>query len=202
MFRTFISKALAAAGIAVVASAIGFAILSTTSGSADAAGPQPTPTATPTTAPTGDTPLDPSATGVTNFENWPLWIQGRPHGLDAGDTNGWYFWHDDSGLHLRTTTPSDKDHPFEAVLTTTGGTFFDISKVRLEGADDIKLTDGGHRLVVKFHTYAGIDGVDFRTTGDHLRLNLQEFGHQVPVSHIFAGHFDLHPNSNPFGVNR
>ena len=201
MFRSLISKALATAGVGIVAVAIGFAMISAGGGSASAQTPPTTPAPSATT-PSPATPLDPSATGVANFENWPLWIQGRPHGLDAGDKNGWYFWHDDQGLHLRTTTPSDRDHPFTAVLTTTGGTFFDISKVRFEDADDIKLTDGGHRLVVKLHTHDGIDGVDFRTSGDHIRLNLQEFGDQVPASRIFAGHFDIHPNGNPFGVNR
>ncbi len=117
---------------------------------------------TPTTA---ATPAAAAAT-TTNADNdrWPLRIQGRPASLDAGGTNAWYFWHDDSGLHIRTTTPAERDHVFTAVLRT-GGTFRDVDKVRLENADDVQMLDGGHVLIARFHTYAGIDGVDFRISG-------------------------------------
>ena len=128
--------------------------------------------------------------------------QGRPESLDAGGTNGWYFWHDDAGLHIRTTTPADRNHVFTAILTT-GGVFRDVDKVRLEHADDVQLLDGGHVLIVRFHTYAGIDGVDFRIGGgDGLHLRFDEAGNLVPASHIFLGHFSVHPGDNPFSVRR
>jgi hypothetical protein len=142
---------------------------------------------------------DPATAG--GERGWPAWIEGRPDELERGGTNGWYFWHDAAGMHVRTTTPSDRNHPFTAVFSTNGR-FFDIEKVRLEGRDDIRLLDNGRKLVVKFHTYSGIDGVDFKVAGTTLRLELREFGRLVPPSHIFAGQHSVHPPSNPFRVVR
>ncbi len=144
----------------------------------------------------------PSALPVVHTEGWPLWIQGRPAGLQPGGPNGWYFWHDDNGLHLVTTTPSDRLHVFTAVLTTDG-VVRDVSKIRLEGADDIYVSPDGHRLVVKFHTWDGIDGVNFQVDGGRgLRLRLEEFGRLVYPWRVFAGRFSLHPQANPFTVLR
>src|SRR5258708_1245410 len=81
-----------------------------------------------------------SASAAGSDDHWPGWIQGRPAGLDSGDINGWYFWHDGDGLHVRTTTPSDTGHDFVGVFVTDDQ-FIDISKVRLESEDDVKLTD-------------------------------------------------------------
>lgn len=133
---------------------------------------------------------------------WPLWIQGRPLSLEAGAPNGYYFWHDADGLHIRTTTPADRLHPFQAVLTTDGA-FRDVQKIRLEGADDIALSADRTRLVIKFHTWNGMDGVDFKIDGGHrLTLRLEEFGLRVPTAKIYAGRYSVHPSSNPFTVYR
>jgi hypothetical protein len=170
----------ASAGMAATASARVLTDIGTS------ATPAPTATVTPANDP----------------EHWPAWIQGRPKSLDDGSTAGWYFWHDDSGLHIATTTPSDKDHVFSAVLTSAG-TFRDIDKIRLEGADDIKLLDGGHRLVVKFHTHDGIDGVNFHLDGgDQMKLRFDEAGRLVGPSRIFVGAFSVHPGADPFVVHR
>jgi hypothetical protein len=157
---------------------------------------------TPTT---GATPAPAPGTATTaniDIDRWPLRIQGRPESLDGGGANGWYVWHDDTGLHIRTTTPAARDHVFTAVLTTAG-VFRDVDKVRLENKDDVQLLDGGHVLIVRFHTYAGIDGADFRIAGgDGLHLRFDEAGNLVPASHIFLGHFSVHPGDNPFSVRR
>lgn len=155
---------------------------------------------TPTTA--GSTAAASSSAPNIDIDGWPLRIQGRPASLDAGGANGWYFWHDAAGLYIRTTTPAPRDHVFTAVVRTDG-VFRDVDKVRLENADDIRVSDGGHVLVVKFHTYAGIDGVDFRIAGgDGVHLRFDEAGMLVPASHIFLGHFSVHPGDNPFSVRR
>lgn len=163
-----------------------------------------TPGGTATT-PAAATPATAGTTGAVapaDYEGWPLRIQGWPLRLDNPGANGWFLWHDRDGLHIRTTTPAPKDHVFTAVLTTDG-TFADVRKVRLEGADDIAVLQNGHVLVVKFHTYNGVDGVDFRIAGGSgLRLRLDEAGSLVPPSHIFMGRYGVHPADNPFGVRR
>lgn len=151
------------------------------------------------------TPPSPTASASTNTadpEFWPLDIQGRPTKLDAGSTRGWYFWHDDNGLHLDTTTPRPTDHTFQAVLTTKG-TFRDIDKIHLERDDDIILLNNGHELVVQFHTYDGIDGVNFHIDGgDSVTLRLMENGHLIDRGNIFVGHDNEHPWSDPFTIDR
>ena len=175
------------AGGLLAAGIIAFAAISTNS---SAQTPAVTPTATP------------SAVAPADLDHWPARIQGRPLSLDDGSTRGWYFWHDENGLHIRTTTPSDRNHVFTAVLTTTG-TFTDVDKVRLEGADDIKVSDNGHRLVLKFHTYDGIDGANFRIAGgDALRLRLDQGGNLIDSANIFLGRSSVHPEHNPFTILR
>ena len=148
------------------------------------------------------TPPTPTTTAPTDPERWPAAIEGRPTKLDQGSARGWYFWHDSSGLHLDTTTPSDNLHVFEAVLTTDG-TFRDVDKIRLEGADDVVLLDNGHKLVVQFHTHDGIDGVNFHVDGgDSLTLRLDVNGHLIDRSNIFIGHSNVHPWSDPFTIER
>jgi len=148
------------------------------------------------------TPTTPTTTTPANAEQWPAAIEGRPTKLDNGSARGWYFWHDNDGLHLDTTTPSDNLHVFEAVLTTDG-TFRDVDKIRLEGADDVVLLDNGHKLVVQFHTHDGIDGVNFHISGgDSLTLRLDVNGHLIDRSNIFIGHNNVHPWSDPFTIER
>lgn len=177
-------------GIAVGLFAVGLIAFAAVTTSSSAQTPSTTATVTPTAAPS------------TDLDHWPARIQGRPLSLDAGSTRGWYVWHDENGLHIRTTTPADRDHVFTAVLTTTG-TFSDVDKVRLENADDIKVTDNGHRLVVKFHTYDGIDGVDFHIAGgDALRLRFDQGAGLIDASNIFMGRYSVHPDNNPFVIRR
>ena len=171
-FKSILAKALAASGILALALIVAGSIAGPTL--ASASGPD---------------------------DHWPLRVQGRPAGLDAGDTNGWYVWHDDDGFHVRTTTRSDADHAFVGVFVTEGQ-FTDIDKVRFEGADDLRVTDGGHKLVVKFHTHDGMDGVNFRVTGDRLSLKLSENGDLVPLHRIFIGNDGDHPFENPFVIHR
>ena len=171
MFKSLWKSILAASGLAVAVVAIGAAVIGST-GTAEA--------------------LDPP---------WPNHVYGTPTDFEAGATNGWYFWKNDDGFHLCSTTPSDALHPFKAVLRTTG-TFGDISKTRLEAADDLKVTDAGHTLVVRFHTHAGVDCVTFRTDGNKLNLKLEEFGVNVPTGRIFIGHDNVHPANNPFTITR
>ena len=66
----------------------------------------------------------------------------------------------------------------------------------------VKVTDGGHKLVVKFHTYDSMDGVNFRVTGDRISFKLSENGNLVPRSHIFVGADGDHPADNPFAIHR
>jgi hypothetical protein len=173
MFRKLITRAMAGVGIAAFSIAAGFALLAPAD-SARAADPP-----------------------------WPDAIYGRPYNFEAGGPNGWYLWHQvDSGrFNLCSTTPADILHPFIARIHTDG-VFTDLQKLRLEGADDVVLQNGGKTLVVKFHTWSGTDCIEFRTNGNRLNFTLTEFGLRVPRTRIFLGHGAVNPPSNPFTITR
>lgn len=158
------------------------------------------PSTASASTPPGTATASPAA--KIDLDRWPAYIQGQPQGLHAGGAEGWYFWHDASGLHIATTTPANSDHVFTAVLASRG-VFRDVDRFRLEGADEVRVIDGGHVLVARFHTYAGIDGVSFRLDGgDGIRLRFGEAGHLIDTSDIFIGHNGVHPAGNPFTVRR
>ncbi len=64
-------------------------------------------------------------------------------------------------------------------------------------------TDGGHTLLLRFHTYDGIDGVNFRVNGgEHLRFNLHLDGKLIGTDDVYLGADGRHPASNPFTIER
>src|SRR6266545_3374068 len=73
--------------------------------------------------------------------------------LNHDSPTGYYLWRSDGTIHLRTHGPS-AEHDFDAVLRTDG-TFENVDAVRLEQAnhDRVEIRDGGHELVIHFHTY-------------------------------------------------
>jgi hypothetical protein len=147
-----------------------------------------------------------TATAAGIDGHWPAWIQGRPVSLEPGSAPGFYFWHgfggEDAGLNLYTTTPWNSEHTFTAVLTTNG-TFRDLDRSRFEPADDAAISGGGHVLVVRLHTYDGIDGVNFHIEGGtFVTLRLYHEGHEIDPAFIHVGAFGVHPNDNPFTVYR
>ena len=131
---------------------------------------------------------------------WQSRLEGNPGVSDASPA-GYYLWHDDDGLHLRTHGPG-AEHSFTARLHTDG-VFMDLSPVALEADDQSYLENGGHDLVIKFHTYDGIDGVDFRIDGGSImtgEANLD--GAPISPANIFLGASEKNPVQNPFGLPR
>ena len=122
--------------------------------------------------------------------------EGTPNDNDGSPT-GYYIFHHDETFFLKTHGPG-AEHAFDAVLHT-GGTFDNVTPVKLEPDDRINVTDGGHTLVLHFHTYDGIDGVTFVVhNGDRLRLNLKLDGSAAPTNEIFLGPEGRNPKHNPF----
>ncbi len=124
--------------------------------------------------------------------------EGAPNVTDSSPT-GYFIFHDENGFHLRTHGPQ-AEHNFYAVLRTTG-TFENVDPIRLEPDDTVDITDGGHRMVIHFHTYDGIDGVNFRVDGgDKLHLKLELDGKDAPTDQIYLGPQGRHPKHNPFTI--
>jgi hypothetical protein len=116
--------------------------------------------------------------------------EGRPDGLDAGDAGAVYVWHDGDGWHVRATDRRPTDHHYTGTIRLSGGGFADVRPVRDE--QDDRVTVGGDDLLhYDLHTYASVDGVDFRVTCPperHGRVERQRIG--------FHTEFDGHPVSD------
>lgn len=137
---------------------------------------------------------------ATSAFAWPGPVEGAPS-LTADSPLGYYIWHDDNGMHLRTHGPGD-EHFFVARLHTDG-IFEDVDTVRLENRDNFEVLDGGHVLVLRFHTYGATDGVNFRVRdGSRLRFSLRLDGDLISTDSIYLGANGIHPKSNPFTIKR
>lgn len=137
---------------------------------------------------------------ATSAFAWSPGVEGE-HVLTPDCATGYYLWHDDNGIHLRTHGPGE-DHSFTARLHTDG-VFVDVDSVRLESRDNFAVLDGGHTILMRFHTYDAIDGLNFRINGGtRLRLSLGLDGEPISTDNIFLGPNGKHPASNPFTLYR
>jgi hypothetical protein len=115
--------------------------------------------------------------------------QGRPDRLDAGDAGAVYVWHDGDGWHVRATDARPTDHHYTGTiqLAPAGASFTDVRPFRDE-RDDRVFVDGDNTLHYDFHTYASVDGVDFRATCSAGRQDRERLA--------FHTEFDGHPISD------
>ena len=121
--------------------------------------------------------------------------------IDQDSPTGYYIGHNDDGFHLRTHGPHER-HDFVARLRTDG-TFENVDAIRLEERDRVEVLDGGHELLIEFHSFDFTDGVNFHVNGgDHLRFALRLDGRLISTDHIFLGQKGDHPDDNPFVVDR
>jgi hypothetical protein len=78
-----------------------------------------------------------------------------------------------------------------------------FSPIRLEPGDQNYLENGGHDLVIYYHTYDGIDGVNFEIDGGGVLTGEVDVD-SAPIStaSIFLGAFEENPLHNPFTLPR
>ena len=132
-------------------------------------------------------------------DGWPLAVDGRPAGLDAGD-HGIYLWHDLDGWHLRITHANDTARLYTGTIVTDGT--LTAQPVRLEKDDTWKVGPNDHAVAFAFVNYGGIDGLDFQTScAQYLRFNFRIDGQSVPLA-VHIGEDAHHPAELPFTVVR
>jgi hypothetical protein len=132
---------------------------------------------------------------------WRDELQGQPGNLAAGGELGFYLWHDDSGHHLRTTGPGDR-HVFRAEFHTAGR-FEQVSLMQVEGDDFVAVGPLRHNMLVRFETWSGIDGVDFRIDGGPgYSVELYVDDELIDPGQIFIGANGTHPSGNPYQESR
>ena len=134
---------------------------------------------------------------------WQDRIEGYPRSLEAGGTAGVYFWHGNDGLQLRTTDPEHVEHWYYGVITTDGH-FNSLKLVQAEKDDHAEIVGpADNELDFRFHTFSGIDGMDFRIDGGtYQTLTLYRDGAPLSIDNAFLGEFSVHPDNNPFTVCR
>ena len=131
---------------------------------------------------------------------WQDRLEGNP-GVTDSSALGYYVWHDSDGLHLRTHGPGS-EHVFSARFHTDG-VITNLSPVRAESDDQNYLENGGHDLVIHYHTYDGIDGVNFTIDGGTVLTGAADLD-SLPISttNIFLGASEDNPLHNPFTLPR
>jgi hypothetical protein len=138
------------------------------------------------------------ATAAPAVAQEPDALAGTPE-IRPNAPTGYYIWRDADGINLRTHGPRGHNH-FVAVLHTDG-VFRDVELVAGEPRDTVRVTNGGHTLIMDVHTYDGRDGVNFRVSGGQwLSFHLELDDRLIPTDHIFLGSMQSHPDHNPWVV--
>jgi hypothetical protein len=129
---------------------------------------------------------------------WQDRIEGRPLSFGAGSRAGLYFWHDNPvGLSLRTTDRIGVRHEYSGTITTDG-TIINVTPIQLDPSDSVSLDAGGQTLYFDFHTFSGIDGVDYEIAGGTgQELYIQWDGSDIPVARVYLGRNSVHPLNDP-----
>jgi len=148
--------------------------------------------------------VDPARVGCDEG-HWPSTVEGEPASFDPGDAAGYRVWHDGSGWHLRTTTPSDGSHIFTGVIRSADDVRI-VAEYRNEADDVVRVH--GRTIEFRFDTHDHVDGLDFVVgCTDHVSFALAARAHDgagprpVPADRIWLGLHGRAPG-NPFTVFR
>jgi hypothetical protein len=132
---------------------------------------------------------------------WSPQLEGKPEAFHPGNVRGYFIWHDDNGLHLRTTTKG-QSHVFSGTLRTNGR-FVDVHGVRLESDDAYKVGPERHQMKFNFETAGGVDGIDFKVEGgEKVVFDLLLDGHKITSDEIYGGTGSWHPDKSEFDILR
>lgn len=147
-----------------------------------------------------------SATKATSCRDdasgqWPLGVQGRPHGLDAGDRGGAYTWHDSAGWHIRVTHPGMHERSVSGIIHTAGELYG--HRVLDERGDKVWISRDHHTMAFRFANYGRLDGVDFHTRcAPQVTFGYTADGHRLPADRVYLGLTKRHPSTDPFTIKR
>ena len=163
-------KRLAAIGVG------GVAIVSGTVFAVTGAAQASSTRATVTTVPSCNTHDDP----------WPGWVQGMPTGINPKTAAGVYMWHDANGWHIRVTHHTDSLRTFSGQLIVGGGTFANVTAVKLEAGDTYSVSANKHTHLVPVHqlrTHRRPQLHDALRAVDHVRVPIGRRGRAAGKGH-------------------
>jgi len=131
----------------------------------------------------------------------PNVVMGSPD-LKPGQALGLYLWHGSNGYSLRATHPGTKKVIFSGVLTASNG-FSHLTKVALEGSDNVSLSTDHKTLRFRFANYGRIDGLNFAANCSRtMRVRIGVNGSLATPRQIKLGKHRSNPTSNPFTIQR
>lgn len=124
-------------------------------------------------------------------------VEGQPTLLRQGALESYWFWHDEDGYHLRTTTAHDR-HIFSGRVELSRGEAW-VRAYQLRQDDVVRLV--GQRIEFRLSTQENLSGFDFRIDfGNSATIFLEIDGHKG-LDKVFVGRENAHPSSDPFAVS-
>jgi len=130
------------------------------------------------------------------FLHW----EDKPDALRPGNSQGYFIWRDQQGVHIRITT-SGKLHVFSGMVRTDGE-FKDVFG-KTDCHDDYFHVEGRQkRIVFRFTSTGDVAGLDFHVQdGKKLSFSLSMDGEEINPNSIYIGAEGWHPESNKFTID-
>jgi hypothetical protein len=133
-----------------------------------------------------------SAAYAQQAMNWNV-FSGQP-AIQITNEPLYYVWFDQGGWHVRWSSVGI--NVFSGQVVTNG----QVLDVRTQGRLASWVVPQGGRLVFLTGTVGGIDGFDFRTTGDSMTFNLLLNQRLISPHQVVVGSGQVRAVANPFSV--
>ena len=131
----------------------------------------------------------------------PNVVMGSPD-VKPGQALGVYLWHGSNGYSLRATHPGTRKVVIAGRLSASNG-FSNVTKVRLERADNVTLSADHKTMTFRFTNYGYIDGINFAANCSKLmRVKIRINDAVASPRQIKLGKRRANPTSNPFAIER
>jgi hypothetical protein len=131
----------------------------------------------------------------------PNVVMGSPD-VKPGQALGVYLWHGSNGYSLRATHAGTRKVVLAGRLSASNG-FSNVTKVRLEKADNVTLSADHKTMTFRFTNYGYIDGINFAANCSKLmRVKIRINDAVASPRQIKLGKRRANPTSNPFTIER
>jgi hypothetical protein len=125
-------------------------------------------------------------------------MEGEPAALLQQHLEGYFIWHDSSGVHLKAVSGNER-HIFSGKIATDGR----IENIMTKSVDDSDYCRLSYGDTLKFQLTAesGTAGIDFNIFGGRVaRFELFTDGQKTNINQIYFGSEGWHPNDPYFSI--
>ncbi|HBF38592.1 MAG TPA: hypothetical protein DDW50_14895 [Firmicutes bacterium] len=134
------------------------------------------------------------------FAFWPDPMEGEPTTLLRQHLEGYFIWHDSSGVHLKVEAATGTKHIFTGVIETDGR----IENLMTKTADTNDYSKLSDHDTLKFQLTASdqVSAIDFGIfDGQSVRFELSMDGRKIDGNKIYFGRDGWHPNDAIFSID-